>query len=481
MSAERMAPLLLELARATRARRFYPAAHPTVQSALKRSARAWRDALDRHGAVRVDLRPNGFALVDGTAIEALGCEELADMLHMRGVRQLTAEPGLDLRQLATLVDLLNGTPSPSLASLLSDHDVTHLSVVERRQEPESERNPGHDVSDATLELLRLISELEVCNEPAAYRMVARRMSAVLERLIESKNAVDAYRAALVYCRHASDAAGLPGELREEARNQLRALASSEDMLRFVIEKARAESPLASVQAVQVLTCAGSTAVPELLAEHGRLDPEARRRIVSVVIAMGDEAFPSIVEELDCNDSRRIRRAVTLLGDMQNPKGVEFLAELLHNPDPSVRRDAARSLLRIGSERAVLTLVEALSGEEQTALVAASCLGAARNRTALRALGQVVPEESGRPESVRVEAIRSLGRIGLEAAVGCLAGVLRSGGFFRRKDARVLRVAAAEALSRIGGEEAMAALRTASRRGDTAVRKACHQALDQLER
>ena len=168
MSAERMAPLLLELARATRARRFYPAAHPTVQGALKRSARAWRDALDRHGALQVDLRPNGFALVDGTAIEALGCEELADMLQMRGVRQLTAEPGLDLRQLAALVDLLNGTPGASLASLLSDHDVTHLSVVERRQEPESETDPGHDVSDATLELLRLISELEVCNEPAAY-------------------------------------------------------------------------------------------------------------------------------------------------------------------------------------------------------------------------------------------------------------------------------------------------------------------------
>jgi hypothetical protein len=480
-AAERVAPLLLELARAARARRFYPASHPTVQGALKRSAVAWRDALERHGELRVDVRDEGFALGDGTAIEALGCEELADMLRERGVRGFTSRPGLDLRQLATFVDLLNGDTTTPLAQLLAEHDVTGLQVSEQPSEPVLPAQEAHKVSHATLELLRLISELERSDEVGSYRMVARRIRSVLQRLLSVKNHVDAYRAALVFCRHASDGPGLPGALREEARTELRELISCDGMIRFVIEKAGASSSLTSVQAVQVLTCAGPAAVASLLEEHGRRDPEDRRQLVSILIAMGDEAFPAIIEELGAEDSRRVRRAAMLLGDMQNPRGVEYLSKLLHQDDPNVRREAARSLLRIGSDRAIMTLVDGLGGAEPTALVAASCLGSTRNRTALRALSTAVPEASGRPEAVRIEAIRGLGRIGHESATPCLAAVLKTSGLFRRAENRELRVAAAHALGRVGGDDALTALRSAARRGDAAVREACQQALQQLER
>ncbi len=479
-AAERMAPLLLELARATRARRFYPATHPTVQGALKRSALAWRDALERHGELRVNLRPGGFELADGTPIEALGCEELADLLHERGVSGFASTPGLDLRQLAAFGDLLNGDTDTSLARLLVEHDVTRLRVIERPPEPVRPAPQGHEVSDATLELLRLIAELERCDEVGSYRMVARRMRGVLERLAAVKNHVDAYRAALVYCRHASEGPGLPGELREEARTQLQELISAEDMIRFVIEKASTASTLTSVQAVHVLTCAGPAAVGALLEEHGRSDADERKQLVSILIAMGDEAFPALIEELGSDNSRRVRRAAMLLGDVQNPRGVEYLSQLLHQRDPNVRREAARSLLRIGTDRAILTLVEALGSDEPTAQVAAGCLGATRNRTALRALSAAVPEAGGRPDAVRLEAIRGLGRIGHESAAPCLSAVLKRGGLFRRSEGRELRLAAAHALGRIGGSEATAALRAAARRGDPAVREACEQALEQLE-
>jgi HEAT repeat protein len=480
-AAERIAPLLLELARAARARRFYPASHPTVQGALKRSAVAWRDALERHGALHVELRPDGFALDDGTQIEALGCEELADMLRTRGVTGFTGSAGLDLRELATFIDLLNGDSPTPLGELLREHDVTRLEVRERPLEPRPPVDArGHEFSDATLELLRLIAELERSEEAGAYRMVARRMRDALGRLLEDKNHVDAYRAALVYCRHASEGPGLPGDVREEARTQLRELVSSEEMVGFVIEKAGASASLTSVQAVRVLSSAGPAAVAALLEEHGRRDPEQRRQLVSILIAMGDEAFPTIIEELACDDSRRVQRAAMLLGDMQNPRGVEYLAQLLDGDDPNVRREAARALLRIGTERAIFTLVDALGQDEPTALVAASCLGSTRNRSALRALIQAVPDEAGRPPAVRIEAIRGLGRIRHESAVPALSAVLQSGSLFRRGEERELRVAAAHALGRIGGDEASAALRAAAGRGDAAVCEACAQALQPLE-
>lgn len=479
-AAERMAPLLLELARATRARRFHSASHPTVQGALKRSALAWRDALECHGALRVNLRPGGFELDDGTAIEARGCEELADLLRARGVSGFASSPGLDLRQLAAFVDLLNGDTDTSLARLLAEHDVTRLRVIEGPPEPVRRASQGHDLSDATLELLRLIAELERCDEVGPYRMVARRMRGVLERLAEAKNHADAYRAALVYCRHASDSPGRPGELREEARSQLQELISADDMIPFVIEKASAAATLTSVQAVQVLTCAGQTAVAALLDEHGRSNADERRQLVSILIAMGDEAFPSLVEELGSDSSPRVRRAARLLGDVQNPRGVEYLSQVLHQHDPDVRREAARSLLRIGTDRAILRLVEALGSDEPTAQVAACCLGAARNRIALRALRGAVPEAGGRPEAVRLEAIHGLGRIGHQSAAPCLSAVLKRGGLFRHSEGRELRVAAAHALGRIGGGEATVALRAGARRGDPVVREACRRALEQLE-
>lgn len=479
IGAERVAPLLLELARAARARRFYPAAHPTVQGALKRSAVAWREAL-REGELRVDVGPEGFRLESGDPIEALGCEELSALLRERGVTGLAGAPGLDLRQLATFIDLLCADSRTPLATLLREHQVHCLRVTERTGTGAAPaQGTRREMSDATLELLRLIAELERADEAGTYRMVARRMRAPLERLLEVKNHVDAYRAALVYCRHASDGPDLPGELREEARTCLRELISDEQMIRFVIDKASAGSSLTSVQAVQVLICAGPPAVSALLEEHGRRDTDERRQLVSILIAMGDQAFPAILEELSDDDPRRVRRAAMLLGDMQNPRGVDHLAKLLEEHDPNVRREAARSLLRIGSDRAILTLVDALGADEPTALVAAGCLGSTRHRTALRALTAAVPEAAGRPDGVRIEAIRGLGRIGHASAVPCLAAVVRAGGWFRRSESQELRVAAAHALGRIGGDEAEGALRQAARRGDPSVREACQQALRQL--
>ncbi|MBW2281635.1 MAG: HEAT repeat domain-containing protein [Deltaproteobacteria bacterium] len=505
-SEQEVGPLLLELARAARARRFYPAAHPTVQGAVKRTSVAWRDTLERRGSFEVRVRPDGFGLPDGTRIETLGCQELAGMLRGWGVSSLYAESGLDLRQVAAIVDLLNGNGGLPLPDLLQAHDVRHLRVTcnGAAPEPESAHVPTAEpvepdptpaatpttataadsrapIRDGTLELLRLIAELERCDEAGSYRMVSRRMRGVVDRLFENKDYVDAYRAALVYCRHASEGPGLPLEIRQEARSALRELGSNDGMLRFIVDKACASSALTSVQAVQVLRCMGSAVVAMLLEEIGRSRASERSKVVGILIAMGEEAFPVLVDELQSGDPSRVRRAAMLVGDMQNPRGVECLSGLIHDANTQVSREAARSLLRIGTDRAVLVLVSALSASEQTALVAASCLGASRSRTALRALISVASEPDGHTEAIRLEAIRGLGRIGRSAAVEPLAKLLDPGRRFRQKTPRAIRLASAHALGRIGGADACQALSTNTRRGDSAIREACRAALDDLER
>jgi len=492
--AEAAAPLLLELARAARARRFYSASHPTVHDALRRSAAGFRDALARLGTLRLDVIPGGFTLDDGTPVAGLGLDELSDLLRARGVTCLDARPGLELRELAVTVDLLASDDEVPLADLLNAHDVWNLrcgdadqrgrSTGPRLQQPGEadgeDRTPRTPPGRATLDLLGLLGELDRCEQPRGYQMVARRMEPALAQLLDEKNYVDAYRAVLVFARHVAGRGPSRRAVREEAHGQLRALLVHEEFLRYVVDQARSDASLTSVQAVQVLDSVGAPAVSLLLEEHAAAGSREQASLVSILIALGESAFPTVVDELASGNSRRVRRAAMLLGDLQNPGGVEFLAELVQVGDRQVSREAARSLLKIGTERAMLSLVAALEADERVAITAAECLGRSRSRTALRGLIRAVGAGAAQPDAVRVAAIHALGRIGHPGAVGCLRNVIRRRGLLGRARRRPLRVAAAQSLGRIGNDAAVAELRVQSKRGDPAVREACRTALASSE-
>ena len=345
----------------------------------------------------------------------------------------------------------------------------------------SEDRPSGLLTPDGAVLLQELAAFERCRKLGEYERCADRVDHHVHALIEAKNPFEAYRALLVYARHAADAQGRPSALREAAIARLRALQGEERLLRYVAGRAMSRSTLTSVQAIQVLRYLGAPAVRVLLEAQAGATTHEQRKLVSILIAMGDEALPTIVDELASPDPARVRRAVAILGDMQNPRGIDFLAGLLSHRDRRVGREAARSLVRIGSQRALDVLIQSLNDGGDRALVAASCLGGSRTRTAMRALIATVPEGSGHSDEVRQEAVRSLGRIGNEAALDCLVDVLRRAPLFHRGRMRSLRCTAAQAIARIGGEPAAQALRSHTRGGDPAVRQACRQALRQVER
>jgi len=83
-SADDLAPLLFELARALRARRAHPPEHPVVAEALGRVAAAWRAAA-RAGEAELALRDGGLERGDGRPLEGPGALELASELRARGI------------------------------------------------------------------------------------------------------------------------------------------------------------------------------------------------------------------------------------------------------------------------------------------------------------------------------------------------------------------------------------------------------------
>ena len=169
--------------------------------------------------------------------------------------------------------------------------------------------------------------------------------------------------------------------------------------------------------------------------------------------------------------------------MQNPKGVEALIPRLEDPDPGVRRDAARALARIGTGRAVKALIDVARQLPELTELVAGCLGDTRSDAGVQALVGMVHPKSCYPHPVRIEAVRSLGRTRSVHSLEALDQILSRSSFpfFGRSKRRALRVAAAHAIGRIGGEEASLVLGAHARSGDFTVRKACREALERMAR
>jgi HEAT repeat protein len=347
-------------------------------------------------------------------------------------------------------------------------------------EPEAGADPLR--SQSISQLTKLLAQLESCEAVVEYSHLSDQITAQVAEMTRAKNALDAYRAVLVYCRHSSNTSGRPAAICREAESRLRAFAEDPMMLQLVLEHACGGEGLSSVQAIQVLVALGPQAVPDLLKRYEEGDASVQRQVTAILIAMGDGAFPVIVDELASTAPERARRAVRLLGRMQNPRGVDFLLDRLLDPSEELRQEVARALARIGTERAVEGLIEAANQFPELAPLVASCLGETRNEAALQGLVRMLQPKAKYSDEVQREAIRSLGRIGSTIALATLAQILdRSPYFFKIRGTRMLRLAAAQAIGRIGGDEAAAVLSAQSRRGDPAVRKACRQALERIAR
>ena len=412
--ADIAAPLLIELARAVRAHQFFAEGHATRSHALQKATSVWQNGLEQLGELDLEVSPSGFRLNGTVPLDGPPLDDLATALHGHGIMGVQVHPSLDADELRSFVEALAHDPIQleqrgRLVGVLREAGVRHVALWEIPQTSSHASGAGQGppaaaehaegsapgsaspgasspehVSGLTVDLLKELANLEQCDDLGDYRIAANRIDSCLSRLTAAKNYVDMYRAALVYCRHVGDSEGRTQPICSEAQDRLRTMLRDSEMLRFVMDKGFAPEGISTVQAVQVLSCAAPQAVPRLLEEHARSD-ELRGRSTAILIAMGDEAFPAIVEELSSETSARMRRAARLLGDLQHPSGVKHLAGHLEHPETEMRREVAGALARIGTTHAIQVLAAALSRDPELAIIAAGGLGGCRHRDAVRAL------------------------------------------------------------------------------------------------
>ena len=106
LEQETASSLLLELARALRARQFYPPTHPTLKATLERTLAVWHEGLSKVEELRLELRGGSLLLPDGTRAGGPGIDDIAKALRLRRVRRLRVHCGLEAQELLVLIDAL---------------------------------------------------------------------------------------------------------------------------------------------------------------------------------------------------------------------------------------------------------------------------------------------------------------------------------------------------------------------------------------
>ena len=513
-TAPELATLLLELGRLIRARRYYPPGDAKLATVFERSLRAWQADLERRGPLELELVPDGFR--EEGARGVLSHPRLAELgqdLAQRGVQRLRFEASLDPDAFAAFAEVLatdagrtasrggfaqalyahspagilvNGlgpselppappppppVPAPTAAHPPGDEPTAPLadglepSPSERRLQPPREL----DV---------LLQQLDESDGASSYLDLARRTMLLAERAFDEDRRDDAFRIFQRLAAHATEKESEPS--RDLARGFLRSLLEG-PRLAYVIRRALSGLEAGDLEANQVLLALGDATVPALLDAASSLEKGVERdRLTAMVVTFGERALPAVLERLAAEETpARLRAAIRIAGELQHPDVVAPLGNLLEAGERSVREEAVRALVHVGSDAAVSALAAVLgSATPGLAVSALHGLGSTASARAVEPLRRALDVALESRDTARAkEVIRALGRLGRAEAGGALVGLLerrvRLGGGWLRE----LKSAAVAALGGIPGDEAVAALAQVAQTRDTQLRRAAQTALD----
>jgi len=522
-SATELAVLLLELASLMRARAMLSPGDSKLSAVFDRCARAWRSDFARHGALALELSQEGFREIGGGGI--LHHARLADLLanlRWRDLRTLRFDADFDGDALAAFVHVLaeQGLRGADLASRLRalvpvGIDVEPGAATEPEiaaaepasssaadsapnrpakanagdaggtnggalsadafgapaVDPDSDTLPvGKDERESALDLL--LRELADCTNLTSYLELTRRAITEAERM---RDAGELFRVIDALAEHAETK---ETRLAEVARTFLGSLCQG-SALSDLLERAARGVGAEQVRAAQILSLAGETVAAPVL-DRMPAYPEVvqRERLVPLLLALGERAVPELMQRLERPEPEISRAAVHVLGMMQHPGAVGRLAELALGAEPLLREEAARALVRIGTEDAVNGLARGLRGERAVIVSAVQHLGGTGNARAVTPLGHALERAlEAKDVELAKEILRALGRVGRPEANVIFGSVMRRKAGLTGRWLKDVKVAAASALSTVPGDQAVALLAEALESRDEPLRKAAQRALD----
>ncbi|MBM2839373.1 MAG: HEAT-like repeat-containing protein, partial [Deltaproteobacteria bacterium] len=210
------------------------------------------------------------------------------------------------------------------------------------------------------------------------------------------------------------------------------------------------------------------------------DASARKTLNRILVRMGKEIIPQLIERLRNEKWYVVRNTVRNLGEIGESHGVEdALRSPLVHKDPRVRKETVRALSMIKGPETINLLKSVLDDSDSSVVeLAVVSLGLIGDEGSVQTLIDLV--ENRADIGVRREAVRALGRIGSRKAVVFLIKTLEKKGWLLGKRDDDLKVMCVSALADAGTPDAVRALEAglSSLRG--AVRNACEEELRRIK-
>jgi len=173
-----------------------------------------------------------------------------------------------------------------------------------------------------------------------------------------------------------------------------------------------------------------------LTQESDLDGQTQRLIMEGLARIGCERATSYLVEIIQGDNYNLREAAVSSLEKVNIGSARPLIELLHNPDPLVRKQTCQALGKVRDPSTVKSVIKQLADRELSVRFAAiSALGAMGNSQAVKPLMELLSDKA-----VAFSAVEALGQLSDPRAFEPLVALLSD---------RRLMPFAAEALARIG--------------------------------
>lgn len=181
------------------------------------------------------------------------------------------------------------------------------------------------------------------------------------------------------------------------------------------------------------------------------DETRAEEAVSLLVDLGEEAFPALLELTHSLDADQRWWGLRVLAQSPSPSGTsrrtELLVPFLNDPAPEVRQCAALGLAIKPEESAIQPLIQALSDEDSMVGTLAVNALVKIGSAAVPSLIEVVkrspePVEGSAPQSARIHALRALAEIRDHRAIPVMMQVMG-------EDSALLQHWAKEGLERLG--------------------------------
>ncbi|TFH51689.1 MAG: HEAT repeat domain-containing protein [Methanothrix sp.] len=209
---------------------------------------------------------------------------------------------------------------------------------------------------------------------------------------------------------------------------------------------------------------------------------ARKAIALALTRSGEVALPALASMLKDERWYVVRNMVTILVGIASPDSLKALQQAATHPETKVRKEVAKSLVKLPSRDGENVLVYLLADiDKEVVRQVIFSLGVLRSRVAVRPLLDILMASDAFLKELEIKklTVAALGRIGDKQATEPLLNILDTIGWLAPLRWMELKTAVAVALGQLGDESALPHLKKLAKR-DSTLGEACSDAADNLE-